>query len=352
MQQPPAVDDQGRIFLHAGGRLVAIEQREGKPEVCWEYVTGSHAPGPVVIAPDGSLRLHCSDGMLHFLTRDGKQINAPEEVGEPLGYAAPVVDAGGATYISAYDGGLIRVGPDGKRQKPGSYLRTRQKLDAPGIIHESTLYVGSEEGYIFAVELGERRGRNRWDHSAEVGHAGWYIRAGVAVTDDELLVVAGRDEHLYGFHPDGRTAFRTLMPGQMLGSPVIDRLGHIYVGISQAERGKKPAGLLVCLDGNSHKVRWQYQAAGPVEATPVIGDDDVIYLGDNEGLIHAVDFSGSGKWTAQVESPVRSAGTIVGPGRVAFGQDNETLIVLECSSKALAVAGWPKFGRTLANSAL
>ena len=83
-----------------------------------------------------------------------------------------------------------------------------------------------------------------------------------------------------------------------------------------------------------------------MESTPVIGDDGVIYFGDNEGVIHAVDLRGQAKWTAKVGSPVRSAGTILAPQRVAFGLDDETLVVLKCSSKGLA-GGWPKIGGTL-----
>ncbi len=97
-------------------------------------------------------------------------------------------------------------------------------------------------------------------------------------------------------------------------------------------------------------IRWEYRAAGAVESTPVIGDDDVIYFGDNAGVIHAVDFLGNGLWTAEVGLPVRGAGTILASGRVAFGLDDETLVVLKCSSTGLAPAGWPKLGRTLGQS--
>ncbi len=82
------------------------------------------------------------------------------------------------------------------------------------------------------------------------------------------------------------------MPGQIFGSPVADRNGHIYLGLSQAPRGMDPRGVLVCIDGNSHKVRWEYRTAAPVESTPAIGDDDLIYFGDNAGVIHAVNFFG------------------------------------------------------------
>ena len=84
-----------------------------------------------------------------------------------------------------------------------------------------------------------------------------------------------------------------------------------------------------------------------MESTPAIGDDDLIYFGDNAGVIHAVNFFGKVQWTADVGSPVRSAGTILAPTRLAFGLDDETLVVLDCSSGGLAAEGWPKVGRTL-----
>jgi outer membrane protein assembly factor BamB len=106
----------------------------------------------------------------------------------------------------------------------------------------------------------------------------------------------------------------------------------------------------VCVDGNSHRTRWELSAAAPVESTPVIGDDDVLYFGDNSGTIHAVDLQGKVQWTAQVEAAVRSAGTILAPHRLAFGLDDDTLVVLDCSSRAPAPEGWPKIGRTLGQS--
>ena len=137
------------------------------------------------------------------------------------------------------------------------------------------------------------------------------VRSAPLVTSDKVVVVAGQDDCLYGVAPVGALAWKTQMPGQILGSPVADRNGHIYLGVSQAPRGMDPRGVLVCIDGNSHKVRWEYRTAAPVESTPAIGDDDVIYFGDNGGIIHAVNFSGKAEWTADVGSPVRSAGTFL-----------------------------------------
>lgn len=351
MRNAPAVDPQGHVILYHQNRLVALVEEEGKPNVVWEYVIGSPVPGRVVVSADGTIRAHCADGYLHCLTAAGRQEWSPAHVGEPLGYAAPVVDAEGNTYVSAYDGGLVRVDREGRMDRR-PYFRSRRKLDSAGIIRQGVLYVGSEDGYIFAIQLADRRGRNLWDHAAERGHAGWFVNSSPAVTADGFLVVAARDDNLYGFDLEGNRAWCTKMPGQMVASPVIDPAGNIYVGAFQVHRGQQGRGFLVCVDGNSHKVRWRYEAAGPVESTPVVGDDALIYFGDNSGTIHAVDAQGKPQWTARVECAVRSPGAILGPGRLAFGLDDDTLVVLACSAQGLAQEGWPKIGRNREQSGL
>jgi outer membrane protein assembly factor BamB len=351
MKHAPAVDAGGRLILATQGKLIALVEEQGKPRIAWDYVVGSHVPGRVVIAPDGTLRIHSADGLVHAVNEDGRQTFSPVQVGEPLGFAAPVVDAAGNTWISAYNGGLIRLHPDG-RPDASLYFRSRMKFDSAGIIVHDFLYIGSEEGYVFAIDLSGERGSNAWDHAIEQGYTAGFINSSPALAPDGTIVVAARDQAVYSFTPAGETVWSVNVPGQLLGSPVIDRAGNVYVGVSLADRGQAGRGALVSIDGNSRKLRWQYPVSAAVESTPVIGDDEIIYFGDNGGTIHAVDNRGNAQWTAQVESPVRAAGIIYAPGRLAFGLDDDTLVVLECSSKSLATEGWPKIARTFAQSGM
>jgi outer membrane protein assembly factor BamB len=349
LRNAPAVDADGRVFLQYRDRLVALEEEDKKPKLLWEFVIGTRAPGPVVLGPQDTLRLHCCDGFLHCLDAlTGKQVCAPAAVGEPLGYAVPVTEHDGSTWVSAAHGGLARVDSQGRVQKP-QFFRSRKKFDSPAVVVDGVLYVGSELGYMFAIDVSGERGTSKWHEGSEQGYVG-AVRSAPIVTPENILIVAGRDDCLYGVATSGSVVWKTQLQGQILGSPVTDRNGHIYLGLTQAPRGAEPRGALACLDGNSHKVRWEYRTAAPVESTPVIADDDVIYFGDNAGVIHAVDFSGKGQWTADVGSPVRSAGTFLAPHRLAFGLDNDSLVVLDCSSGGLAAEGWPKFGRTLGQS--
>ncbi len=346
MKNAPAVDTAGQCIVYHQGRLFALVEDQGRAKAVWDYVVGSQVPGRIVIAPDGSLRAHSADGLLHAVNAQGKQVFPPAQVGEPLGWAAPVVDAAGNTFISSYEGGLIRVDPNGKIAAR-RYFRSRRKFDSAGILVGQVLYIGSEDPYVFAIDVSGERGVALWSTAAEQGLVGGFVNSSPALTADGLIVVAVRDEVLVALSPSGTVAWQAAVPGQLLGSPVIDRHGHVYVGVCQAQRGQDPRGMLVCIDGNSHRIRWQFDTAAPVESTPVIGNDDLLYFGDNSGTIYALDLQAKPQWTAQVESPIRSAGTLLAPHRLAFGLDDDTLVVLECSSRALAPEGWPKIGRTL-----
>jgi outer membrane protein assembly factor BamB len=349
MKNSPAVTSSGLCVVATQGRLFALVEEQGQAKVVWDYVIGCHVPGRVVAAPDGTIRAHSADGLLHCVNSEGKQVFAPAQVGEPLGWAAPLVDAAGNTWISHYRGGLIRVDAAG-RIAARRYFRSRRKLDSAGVFVGPVLYIGSEDPYVLAIDTSGERGVAVWNAAQDQGLVGGFVNTSPALAADGTLVVAVRDQALVGLGPAGGVAWRTAMPGQLLGSPVIDRHGHIYVGACQAQRGEPGRGWLVCVDGNSHRTRWEIIAAAPVESTPVIGGDDVLYFGDNSGTIHGVDLQGKVQWTVQVEAAVRSAGTILAPHRLAFGLDDDTLVVLECSSSALASEGWPKIGRTLGQS--
>ncbi|WP_197443284.1 PQQ-binding-like beta-propeller repeat protein [Lignipirellula cremea] len=332
----------GKIYAALSGALTCLSDGEGLPQVEWQYPLKGHSPGSPVMAPDGRVRLHASDGMLHCVSVRGEQEFAPVDVDEPLGWASPVVDGSSNTFICSYHGGLLKVDASGaKESRP--FFRSREKMDSTGLIRQGVFYVGAENAFVYAIGLEEKRPKNVWDHASNKGKTEWFINSSPAWGSDQTLVVAGRDEFLYGFDPYGETKWRLHIRGQMLASPIVDPDGNIYVGVSLLPRGEKPSGKLVCVDGASHTARWEFRSPAPIESTPVLGDDGMLYVGDNSGQIHCLNEKGGVKWSRQVGSPVRSAGSIVAPNRVVFGLDNGTLVSLYCSSQGLAEGGWPKY---------
>jgi len=325
-----------------GHQLVAFDWKNSGLEVMWQYDCVGHVPGSPVLGIDGLIRVHSGDGWLHCVDQGGCREWDPVPVGEPLGWAAPVVDADGNAYISAYSGGLLKVTARGNF-KNTPFLRTRQKFDSTGMVYQNVLYIGCEDAYLYAIELGEETGRVIWDQLDNRGRTDWFINSAPAVTPEGIIVVAGRDENLYGFHRDGKLAWKVHIPGQMLSSPMIGGNGDIFIGNSILKVNQKDRGKMVCVDGSSHRIRWEYDARGAVESIPVIGDDDVLYFGDNGGYIHALRPDGHCLWSTNVRIAVRSAGMIVGPNRLVFGTDNGTMIGLLCSSGGVSRKGWAKY---------
>ena len=148
----------------------------------------------------------------------------------------------GQYLVSGFDGGILKVDADGHVQKPGPFFRSRQKFDSAAILAGGVLYAAAESGYVFAIQAEGERGVNLWNHAGDHGFAGWCVHSAPAMTDDNVLVLPGHDDLLYGFAAGGLPVFKTQMPGQMLGSPVLDRYGHIYVGVSQLPRGFESRG--------------------------------------------------------------------------------------------------------------
>jgi len=347
----PTIDNQGQIWFCSQNKLVAFREQQGKFQLLWTYETGGRIPGSPVTGLDGNIRIHSGDEHLHIVSPAGERIGNPAKVGEPLGWATPLVDEKNATWICGYHGGLIRVAADGRMDET-PFFRGRQRFDSTGLIQRGVLYVGAENACVYAIDLRGERGKNLWDHLAERGRTGWFINSALAVAPGPVLIVASRDDRLYGFQLDGQQLWSLDMDGQMLGSPVVDADGSVYVGLSLVQGREQPRGALVRVDGLSHRIRWRYDTAAPVESTPVIGDDGVVYCGDNDGMVHAVDSDGRAVWTEQVAAAIRSPGTILGQELVVFGLENGTFAALRCSSRKIRPGTWSKYLGALAQSGL
>ncbi len=338
----PAVDGEGRIFACLGNKLVALAAEGENVQVLWEYATGGAIPGSPCIGRDEAIRFHSSDGFLHMVDSSGTPCFEPVAVGEPLGWASPLADENNNTWICRSAGGLLKIDPQGKKT-PRPFLRARSRLDCTGFIHQGVLYIGSENACIFAVRLSGERGENLWNHAHGEGRTGRFINAALARTSAGLIIAASCDDHLYAFHENGQLAWKEEIEGPMLAAPVVDDDDSIYVAACLSKRGEEVSGVLLKIDGRSHKIAWRYSVQAAIESTPVIGGDGVIYFGDNEGFVHAVDSSGRQQWQDYVGSPVRSAGAMLGGGRIAFGLDSGALVVLRCESNGLRANAWPKY---------
>ena len=344
----PAADAKGRLVACIQDELVMLsEDADGNVVVDWRLPTGGFIPGSPTIGTDGLIRVHSLSGHLYCVCDDGQLAWGPVAVGEPLGWASPMVDSDGITWISASAGGLLRIDAQGAMD-PRPFYRCASRLNSTGVIHNGTLLIGADDQCIHAIDLTQTRGSNRWNHTEGRGRTGWYINTPLIMIDGPFVVTISRDDHLYAFELNGSEAWKISLPGQVLGSPVASTEHQLYFGAAMGQEGHR-TGCFVCLDTRTRQIVWRYETDAPIESTPVLGNDGLVYFGDNAGVVHAVDAGGRAVWTEQVPAAIRSAGAILPNGRLMFGLDDGSLIALRCDATGIAV-GWPKHLGTAQNN--
>ncbi len=343
----PAVDGEGRAFAAIDSDLVAFSMGRGEPD--WTYSTGGPILGSPALGTDGNVRVHSTDGFLHLVQGDGSRMSVPAEVGPPLGWAMPMVDAKNRTWIAQSTGGIFPIDADGEPARRPFY-RTRRRFDCVGVIRQDVLYIGCEDHFVHAIPLTDEHGENIWDQRPNAGRTGGAINCPLVVSSHDELLVVSQDGMLHAFDWNGDSKWTFPIPGQVHGSPVVDHDGTILLGISRTPRHRSMTGSILAIDGATHRQRWEYKVDAPVESTPVIGDDSVIYFGDNAGTLYAIDGPNQLLWKSSFDAQVRSGGTFMAPKIVCFGLDDGSLVALQASSQGLLPNGWPKMGRTLDQS--
>lgn len=343
-----AVDEQGRVICALGSELVALVPGETGCEVAWKYATADRIPGAPVIGPGGSIYVHSGDGLLHALDPNGSPLRVPTKVGPALGWATPLVDHLDQVWLCAATGGIMRVDPAG-RTTSRPFFRHPHRFDCTGVLKGSALYLGCEDQFLHAIDLRGERGRDLWNLQNKVGLTGWYINSAIALAGEDRIIAVSRDDQMYAYNLQGVLEWNAPLNGRVLGSPVIAANGAVLVGVSSHQKiANRPAGRLTGIQSKSGQTIWSVELDAGVESTPVVGDADEIFFGDNSGAIHAINLQGERIWSESIGVAVRSAGSILPNGQVVFGLDDGSLIALRCSSHAVG-AGWPKLLGTVAN---
>ncbi len=197
---------------------------------------------------------------------------------------------------------------------------TGGSVHSSAAIADSTVYVGSDSGYLYALEL--KTGELRWRY-----RIGSRIASSPAVALGRVFVGAD-DGAIYCFDAEadkrladqriGRQLWRYRTGGPVVGSPLVTASGLVVVGSQD--------GTLYALDTKSARLAWRYRTAGPITASPVKSeaplvvvspDDsttakrDIIYCASEDGSLYAFgERTGALFWRVNTAAPIRSAPTV------------------------------------------
>ncbi len=144
-------------------------------------------------------------------------------------------------------------------------------VSSPAIGSNRTIYVGSNDGNLYAINP---NGSLRWKFPTKGA-----VHSHPAIGSDGTIYIGSWDHFLYAINPDGTLKWNFLTGGAINASPALGVDGTIYIG----SRDK----YLYALNPNG-LLKWKFETKGELFATPAIGADGTIYVGCWDHYIYAI----------------------------------------------------------------
>jgi outer membrane protein assembly factor BamB len=270
--------------------------------------------------------------------------------------SSPSIGADGTIYVGSLDGTLYAVNPDGTEQwrySAGGWI-----YSTPAVGPDGTIYFGANDSNIYAVNSD---GTLKWTFAT-----GSWVASSPALGVDGTIYVGSYDGKVYAINPDGTAQWEFATGSWVFGSPAIGDDGTIYVGSRDtklyainADGTKRwefatgdwvyssPAvggdGVIYVgsYDGNLYAVAadgtllWSFPASAGILSSPAIGADDTVYVGSYDGNLYAIDVNGIEKWRFATGGWVLSSPAVDDAGTIYAGSDDHKLYAIDPSGNKI-----------------
>ncbi len=283
----------------------------------FEYIDG----GAVAVGPDGTLYFGTYLGDFYAVGPDGKSkwsYTTENEI-----WAAPALAADGTVYVKSSDDQLYALDATGKLK--WKFLIPGDTYSSPVVGADGTIYIPSGgDAALYAINPD---GTQKWR-----ANLGATVYSSPAIGADGTLYLGNYDGRFLAIRPDGTERWRFETGSPLSGSAVIDSRGVVYFG----SYDKK----LYALDAATGAKRWDYATGDIIRSTtPVLADDGAIYIGSDDGFIHAVEPDGKLRRTYATGGPILAA-PMLSAGRLYVASNDAKLHAFEVGAN-LARSPWP-----------
>jgi outer membrane protein assembly factor BamB len=93
-----------------------------------------------------------------------------------------------------------------------------------------------------------------------------------------------------------------------------------------------------CFDPVTQSFRWQYASGSPISAAPAVGVDGTVFLGSQDGQLHALNADGSLRWRFRTGGQIQSSPAVGSDGVVYFGSDDRGIYAVGPDGRRLWAA--------------
>jgi outer membrane protein assembly factor BamB/HEAT repeat protein len=202
--------------------------------------------------------------------------------------ASPVV-AEGTVFVGSRDSNLYAV--DAKRGTEQWRLRTGDRLESTPAVGDGRVFVGSHDGRVHAAAADT--GRRLWQRDL-----GAPVRSSCTLAGDRLFV-GNRSGRVFALSVEtGEVLWSVATRAEVSSIPAVSD-GLVVVGSWDDS--------LYAFASDSGEKLWEHATQGPVASSPAICGG-VVYCGSDDGHLHALSLhDGQAYWRVQVGSQVRSS---------------------------------------------
>lgn len=177
---------------------------------------------------------------------------------------------------------------------------------SPAIGADGTIYVGSDDGKLYALD--GATGQKRWEFQT-----GAAVVSSPSIGDDGTVYVGSKDGIVYALNGvTGQKKWQFLTDDWVESSPAVGADGTVYIGSHD--------GRVYALVGATGEKRWEFLTGGPIRSSPAIGTEGTVYVASYDGYLHALDgTTGQEKWECKIGANLSSSLAIGPDGTVYVG---------------------------------
>ena len=342
MVHSSATLDGGTVYIGSGdGRLYALDAGTGRER--WQFPTGRAISSTPAVA--GSLVFVGSRDNTFWAVdaRSGRQrwrLETGADMPLPWGfetgdlYTSSPTYADGTLYFGSGDGRVYAV--DAGNGEVRWRFATGGRVRSSPAVAGRRIFVGSADGTLYALDSGSGREIWRFDtegrglESGEFGFDRRTIQSSPAVADGRVFF-GSRDGFLYAVSAEtGKLAWRLDHRMSWVNTSPAVADGVVYAGSSD-ER------FLQAVDARTGRELWRVATERPVWSSPSVAGE-YVYVGDGSGTVYAVErASGKVRWRYKSGRRIFSS-PVIGDGVLYVGNDDGGIYALRTGPSPLSRA--------------
>ncbi len=200
---------------------------------------------------------------------------------------------------------------------------------SPAIAPDGTIYVGSNDGNIYAVNPD---GSLKWNYATSGA-----VLSSPAIGADGTIYTGSNDGKIYGLNSDGTLKWSYLTISEVGSSPIIDPISGVIYVASAYDSSWHGRMYAFYPDGT---LKWVFNPNTPgswILSSPAVGSDGVILFGDYtnpSSIFWALNPNGTELWHTIIpsngENDIYSSAAIDSSGMIYFGEgsSNNRLVSL------------------------